>query len=395
MSRKVVMTILAIILLLGLTANTVFAQAGTPVQPAAEKYFAGGTKNIAAKDLYTNLNDGDKSNDPFMIDIRAAADYANGHMPGAINVDPKVLFTPAELAKLPKGKQIVVNCYSAQTSSQTVAGLRMLGYDAYSMLYGIPGWGTNDKVTYPFTASQSGKYAVSKDAAQLIGTNEAPKPLGDTVEAAAAAYYPGGFKALKASDVYANLNDGDKTNDPVIIDVRSAEHYAAGHIPGAVNMDAKKMFATAELAKLPKGKQIVSYCYSGQTASQVTAALRMLGYDAYNMQFGMPSWAIVDAASTPVWDVSKSGNYPLVLGPLPVAGASTAVTSTTTVTATKPVTTTAAVTTTKPVTTTAPVATAPAAAPKALPTTGLPLDPALAAIGLALLGAGLALRKRS
>ena len=46
-----------------------------------------------------------------MIDIRAAADYANGHMPGAINVDPKVLFTPAELAKLPKGKQIVVNCY--------------------------------------------------------------------------------------------------------------------------------------------------------------------------------------------------------------------------------------------------------------------------------------------
>ena len=72
MSRKVVMTILAIVLLLGLTANTVFAQAGSPVQPAAEKYFAGGTKNIAAKDLYTNLNDGDKSNDPYMIDIRAS-----------------------------------------------------------------------------------------------------------------------------------------------------------------------------------------------------------------------------------------------------------------------------------------------------------------------------------
>jgi rhodanese-related sulfurtransferase len=395
MSRKVVMTILAIILLLGLTANTVFAQAGAPVQPAAEKYFAGGTKNIAAKDLYTNLNDGDKSNDPFMIDIRAAADYANGHIPGAINVDPKVLFTPAELAKLPKDKQIVVNCYTGQTSSQTVAGLRMLGYDAYSLLYGIPSWGTNDKVTYPFNASQSGNYPVSKDAAQLTGTNEAPKPLGVTVEAAAAAYYPGGFKALKASDVYANLNDGDKTNDPVILDVRKAEDYATGHIPGAVNMDPKTMFTAAELAKLPKGKQIVSYCYSGQTASQVTAALRMLGYDAYNMQFGMPAWAIVNDVATPVWSVSKSGNYPLVLGPLPLASASTAVTSTTTVTTTKPVTTTAAITTTKPVTTTAPAASATAAAPKALPTTGLPIDPALAAVGLALLGAGLALRKRS
>ena len=29
------------------------------------------------------------------------------------------------------------------------------------------------------------------------------------------------------------------------------------------------------------------------------------------MQFGMASWAIVDATSTPVWDISKSGNYPL------------------------------------------------------------------------------------
>ena len=295
-------------------------------------------------------------------------------MPGAINVDPKVLFTPAELAKLPKGKQIVVNCYTGQTASQTVAGLRMLGYDAYNLTYGIPSWGTNHKVTYSFNASQSGKYAVSKDAAQLTGTNEAPKPLGDTVEAAAAVYYPGGFKALKASDVYANLNDGDKTNDPVLLDVRSAEHYAAGHVPGAINMDAKKLFTTAELAKLPKGKQIVSYCYSGQTASQVTAALRMLGYDAYNMQFGMPAWAIVDATSTPVWDVSKSGNYPLVLGPLPVAGAGAAVTTSTAVTTT---TTTAA------------------AAPKALPTTGLPISPALAVAGLALLGAGLALRKRA
>ena len=232
----------------------------------------------------------------------------------------------------------------------------------------------------------------------MTGANEAPKPLGDTVEAAAAAYYPGGFKALKASDVYANLNDGDKTNDPVIIDVRSAEHYAAGHIPGAVNMDAKKkMFATAELAKLPKGKQIVSYCYSGHTASQVTAALRMLGYDTYNMLFGMPAWAIVDATSTPVWDVSKSGELPAGARPAArgrrvdrrdkrddrnrneaghddrghnrdQAGDHRC------------------------------CGCGPRLRPRPrrlLPTTGLPIDPALAVVGLGLLGAGLALRKRS
>ena len=128
------------------------------------------------------------------------------------------------------------------------------------------------------------------------------------------AYFPGGFKAMKAADVFANLNDGDTSNDPVILDTRSAEDYALGHLPGAVNVSPKTMFTTENLAKLPADKQIVSYCYSGQTASQVTGALRMLGYDAYNMQFGMPSWAIVPGVSVGVWDVSKSLNQPLVLG---------------------------------------------------------------------------------
>jgi LPXTG-motif cell wall-anchored protein len=37
----------------------------------------------------------------------------------------------------------------------------------------------------------------------------------------------------------------------------------------------------------------------------------MLGYDVYNMSYGLPSWAIVPGVSVPVWDVSKSAGYPL------------------------------------------------------------------------------------
>ena len=80
-----------------------------------------------------------------------------------------------------------------------------------------------------------------------------------------------------------------------------------------MNVSVKTAFTAENLAKLPPDKQIVNYCYSGQTASQTTAALRLLGYDAYNMQFGMPAWALVDGVSVPVWDASKSGNYPLVV----------------------------------------------------------------------------------
>lgn len=361
--KRLALFALLVVMLVSVIAPAALAQSGNPVQVAAETYFAGGTKNIKAADLFANLNDGDTSNDPFRVDIRAAADYANGHIPGAINIAGKDLFTAENLAKLPKDKQIVVNCYSGQTASQVTSALRMMGYDAYNLLYAAPSWGTNEKVTYPFKAEQSGNYTYSKDPAQLEGSFEAPKPLGDTVEAAAQAYFAGGFKATKAADLFANLNDGDDSNNPVILDVRKPEDYAAGHIPGAVNVAVKDLFTTAVLAKLPADKQIVAYCYSGQTASQATSALRMLGYDAYNMQFGMPAWAIVDATSTPVWDVSKSLNQPLVLGSEPIAAAAQA----------------------------ADAAAAPA--PAALPTTGAPLFGLILA-GLGLTGAGLALRKR-
>jgi rhodanese-related sulfurtransferase len=243
----------------------------------------------------------------------------------------------------------------------------MMGYDAYNLLYAIASWGTNENVTYPFTAAQSGNYKVSTEAAQLEGTYDAPAPMGDTVEAAAQAYFPGGFKAIKAADLFANLNDGDTSNDPVILDTRSAEDYALGHIPGAVNVSVKTMFTAENLAKLPADQQIVAYCYSGQTASQVTAGLRLLGYDAYNLQFGMPSWAIVEGVSVPVWDVSKSLNQPLVVTAEAAADA-TAVAD-------------AAATTAAPV-------------PANLPTTGAPLLLTVVLAGLGMVGTGALLRRR-
>jgi rhodanese-related sulfurtransferase len=361
-TRKILFTLLAVIVIASLFAMPAAAQTPNPVQQAAEQYFSGGTKNIQAKDLFANLNDGDASNDPFMVDIRAPEDFANGHIKGAVNITGKALFTPEGLAQLPQDKQIVLNCYSGQTASQATAALRMMGYDAYNLLYAVPSWGTNDKVTYPFKKDQSGNYRVTTDGASLGESGELPAPLGDTVEAAAATYFAGGFKATKAADLFANLNDGDASNDPVILDTRAAEDYAAGHIPGAVNMNVKEMFTAANLAKLPKDKQIVSYCYSGQTASQVTGALRLLGYDAYNMQFGMASWAIVNDKSTPVWDVSKS------LGqPLEAAATAAAAPATTTTTA--------------------------APAPATIPTTGAAFG-VLFLAGLAAVSAGFALRRR-
>ena len=137
--KRIVILLAVVVLLLGFTVSAAFAD--SPVQSAAEQYFAGGTKNMKAADLYANLNDGDTSNDPFLVDIRAAADFANGHIKGATNIAGKDLFTADNLAKLPKDKSIVrelLHRPDCQPDGRRVAddGLRRLQHSLWHPLLG-------------------------------------------------------------------------------------------------------------------------------------------------------------------------------------------------------------------------------------------------------------------
>ena len=99
---------------------------------------------------------------------------------------------------------------------------------------------------------------------------------------------PGGLPVnVSISDVYDNLTDGNATNDPFIIDYRSATDFASGHIKGAVNMPLSDLVDKVDDGTIPKDKVILNVCYSGQTASAATAVLNLLGYDAQNLLFGM------------------------------------------------------------------------------------------------------------
>lgn len=128
---------------------------------------------------------------------------------------------------------------------------------------------------------------------------------------AAAAYFSKGMKLITAQKLYENLNDGNETNNPIILDIRNPKDYALGHIPGAVNISVKDLFTKETLSKLPPDKQIVVYCYTGQTSAQVVAALNMLGYDAYSLKFGMPSWALVKGVLHAPWSTDMSMGYPV------------------------------------------------------------------------------------
>jgi rhodanese-related sulfurtransferase len=186
----------------------------------------------------------------------------------------------------------VLVCYTGQSASQATAALNMLGYDAYALMFGMSSWTSDPEVFVKrFNAEANAHdYAIDPEAHEPGGPYEPPAPLATTVDGAAVAAFEEGPRFIQADALYENLNDGDPDNDPTIISLRSAEDYAKGHISGAVWMDVKSLFTPAGLATLPPDKDVVVVCYTGQSASQATAALNMLGYDASALLHGMSSW---------------------------------------------------------------------------------------------------------
>ena len=69
-----------------------------------------------------------------------------------------------------------------------------------------------------------------------------------------------------------------------VLDVRDAGQYAKQHIPGAVNIEWRRVFA--ERAKLPKDKTVLAYCNTGSFSGQVAMALRIAGYENVRILHG-------------------------------------------------------------------------------------------------------------
>ena len=78
----------------------------------------------------------------------------------------------------------------------------------------------------------------------------------------------------------------------VVLDVRPAEEFAAGHIPGALSVPLDQL--DAALARLPKRAEIVAYCRGPYCvlAPQAVERLRAKGYKARRLAEGFPEWRL-------------------------------------------------------------------------------------------------------
>ena len=85
--------------------------------------------------------------------------------------------------------------------------------------------------------------------------------------------------------------DTIKTDSVILVDVRTPQEYAAGHIEGSVNVVWGKQFDDElSRAKLDKRKVIAVYCRSGKRSKMAGDRLVEKGYRVVDLDGGITAW---------------------------------------------------------------------------------------------------------
>ena len=221
----------------------------------------------------------------YVMDIRADTTYAKGHIPGAVNSSLGGILSDAASSG---GKPIVVACYTGQSAAHALVALRLSGYpDAKLLLWGMSSWNEAfDSWTAKTASIAVGHANWSTDATPTPATYDYPELITTATDGAGilaervAAMLSGGFKGVTPDDVLASPGD-------YYINVYWAADDVAeyGHIDGAYRIQPLSL-ASGSIRNYDPDETVVTYCWTGQTSSAITAYLNILGYDAKSLRYG-------------------------------------------------------------------------------------------------------------
>ncbi|GAA2714226.1 sulfurtransferase [Micromonospora olivasterospora] len=238
----------------------------------------------------------DSADPPALLDVRwrlagppGRADYAAGHVPGAVfvDLDTELCGPPGPAGRHPLPDPAALQ--AALRAAGVRAGHPVVVYDGGDGMAAARAWWTLRWAGHRQVRLLHGGFP-DWVAAGLPVSTEAPSPATGDVTVR-----PGELPVLDTASAAALAAAGDG----VLLDVRAAPRYrgetepidpVAGHVPGAVNLPAgeyvgpdgrfpaadalRERFAAAGVAE---GAPVGAYCGSGVTAAQAVLALHLAG----------------------------------------------------------------------------------------------------------------------
>jgi DMSO/TMAO reductase YedYZ molybdopterin-dependent catalytic subunit/rhodanese-related sulfurtransferase/glyoxylase-like metal-dependent hydrolase (beta-lactamase superfamily II) len=189
-----------------------------------------------------------------LVDVRAAAETANGTIPGAVEIPLAVLAD--SLDGLHRDLPVVAYCASGYRSVVAASKLAAAGF---------------------------------RDVSDLLGGYGAWEGAGLPVAHGA------GRMAARTPQVSARAAESLLEDGAILLDVREPSEWRSGHAPQAILIPMGEVQARRH--ELPEAKRVVVVCRSGGRSAVITDALRAHGYDAVNLNGGMCAWT---AAGLPV-----------------------------------------------------------------------------------------------
>lgn len=222
--------------------------------------------------------------DYHIFDLRAAADFDLGHIKDAQNVTLAGLVDAAEAVG--KDKSFLLVCYTGQNAARGTGILKMLGYNAKTLKWGMSAWHedfagkwNSNATDYPSPnwVTTGTPSAVKEFADPTISTGEV---TGEAIlKARIDAILTEAWTASKVDVLAAPSNYF--INNKWSLD--SWDTY--GHISGAYRIDEDLNLDA--LINLDPNAEMITYCYTGQTSSITNAWLDVLGYNGKSLTFGV------------------------------------------------------------------------------------------------------------
>ena len=222
-----------------------------------------------------------------LVDVRTPKEYAEGHLKGAVNVDFKSRTFPDYINVIDKDKPVAVYCRSANRSGKAALIMQSLGFKKiYDLDGGIKAW---KAANMPVTTDNN---PANKKIQQLIK------------EKAFKAKNVVGKDHQVGVDEFETLVKSGKVR---LVDVRTPQEFAEGHIEGALNVDWKDRHFAENIQKVVGNeKPVAIYCRSGNRATRAMYAMDALGYnEIYNLEHGIKSWK---AAKKPLKTLEVKGD---------------------------------------------------------------------------------------